>query len=174
MYTDEENQMIQTYMSFKFLLELHNVGFVKTKEYSDLPFKDSFVHEQMKSMGIMNQGMIPPIMYMMLVMPRELLSNQSSNEYKEINSFISSLNLKTTSSYQSDGIEINYIRHMRNAISHMNVTYDKTGAIFKDTNKKQEQFSMNVDYQNLGVIVEKLSEVYAKYIEDIKRKQKKN
>ncbi|BBE30407.1 hypothetical protein OSSY52_05480 [Tepiditoga spiralis] len=173
-YTDKEQQIINTLMSFTFLWELHNLKFLESKCYADLKFKDRFVHEQIKSIGIMNNGMIPVILYMMLIIPKELFDNTKYSEnFKEINKQISNLkNIEIIkSTYKSDEKNINYIRHFRNAVAHMNIKCEKTVVVFEDKNKK-ENFKIEVSYKALGEIVGFFYKFYAELIEEYKEKYK--
>ncbi|MGL5599003.1 MAG: HEPN family nuclease [Aeromonas sp.] len=180
MYSREENQIIQTYISFKFLYELHSSGFVNSPEFKKLHFNDSYVQEQVSKNGIFTQGMIPPILYMLLVMPKEMLSDQLKNDYDCINKKVSAMSLSTTTTYLSDKKGVDYLRHLRNAVSHMNVEYISDNNVFKDSrmtkskkNRKprKEEFEVKISNVQLGTIVGMLDKVFIKYIENIKAHQ---
>ncbi|GHY13116.1 hypothetical protein FXE62_11895 [Vibrio cholerae] len=180
MYSREENQLIQTYISFKFLYELNLSGFVNSPEFKKINFNDPFVQEHVSINGIFTQGMIPPILYMLLVMPKEMLYDQFKDDYDCINKKISAMPLSTTTTYLSDKNGVDYLRHLRNAVSHMNVEYISGNNIFKDSrmtkpknNRKprKEEFEVKIDNLQLGKIVDMLDKVFIKYIENIKKQQ---
>ncbi|MGN5619236.1 hypothetical protein MOW08_06720 [Acinetobacter schindleri] len=174
-YTEHENLIIQTYMNFIWLFEMHSLKFVQSEAYKKLDFSDKFTQNCIADRGVINQGTIPVALYVMLVIPKETIFDEYQEKYDEINLYIAQTlkpNVETT--YNSDRDRIDYLRHIRNAVSHMNfeMTAVVDFVVFKDENpRKGEKFMCKLSNLDLGKIIENLSAVHKDYIERIKERQ---
>lgn len=175
-YTEHENLIIQTYMNFIWLHEMHSLEFVKTNEYKQLNFSDKYTQNSISERGVINQGTIPVALYSMLVIPKETIFKEYADNYNEINAFIASeLKPLTKTNYKSDKISVDYLRHLRNSVSHVrfDMTTEDGFVIFKDENSRSlEKFECKLSNLDLGAIVEKLSLVHKKYIQMIQSRLK--
>ena len=173
-YTEHENLIIQTYMNFIWLLEMHTLNFVKSDAYKQLNFSDKFTQNCIAERGVINQGIIPVAFYVMLVIPRETIFDEYQEKYDEINLYIAQiLNPQVETTYNSDKDRIDYLRHIRNAVSHMNfeMTAEVDFVVFKDENpRKGEKFICKLSNSDLEKIIENLSVVHKDYIERIKKR----
>lgn len=173
-FSEHENLIIQTYMNFIWLWEMHNLEFVRSHEYKKLNFIDKFTQNLIAERGVINQGTIPVAFYIMLVIPRETIFNLYKDKYDEINLYIAEeLNPEVETTYKFDRGRIDYLRHVRNAISHMNfeMTTEVDYVVFKDENPRtDEKFICKFSNLDLGMIIEKLRAVHVDYIECIKKK----
>ena len=99
--------------------------------------------EQIRSIGVDNQGFAVIALYAMLVLPREILENAHANEYDAINDFLLNHTKNTTTNYRSDNPTTNYLRHVRNAVAHARVSFRPNDVvIFMDENSRtNESFS---------------------------------
>lgn len=175
-YSEHENLIIQTYMNFIWLHEIHSLEFVKTNEYKTLKFSDKFTQDTIAERGVINQGYIPIALYSMLVIPKETIFNEYIDEYKDINTYIASiLKPQTNSTYKSDKKSIDYLKHLRNSVSHakFNMTEYDGFVIFMDENSRTgEKFECKLSNLHIGAIVEQLSLVHKKYIQKIQNRLK--
>lgn len=80
-YTPEENLIIQVYFTFYFLYELDRNEFLNSNFYKNMQFNDKFIKESLPQIGIMNQGTLVQTLYSMLVLPKELISNQFKTNF---------------------------------------------------------------------------------------------
>ena len=176
-YNEHENLIIQTFINFLWLHELHLLNFNKSDAYNELKFKDDFVKNIIRERGIINQGVIPVALYVMLVIPKETIFDKYKSEYEGVNTYISQkLNVKViTSTYSKDKPQIDFLRHLRNSVSHMNFEMTKVegSVIFNDESPKKEQFSCEITNLDLGAIVEQLKQIHLKYIKEIQENKRK-
>lgn len=175
-YSEHENLIIQTYMNFIWLHEIHSLEFVKTNEYKTLKFSDEYTQKTIAERGVINQGSIPVALYSMLVIPKETIFNEYIDEYNDINTYIANvLKPQTDSTYKSDENVIDYLRHLRNSVSHakFSMTEYHGFVIFMDENSRSgEKFECKLSNLDLGKIIEKLILVHTKYIQKIQNRQK--
>ncbi len=57
-YNEHENLIIQTFINFMWLFEMHTLKFNESEAYSELKFQDDFVKTTIQKSGIINQGII--------------------------------------------------------------------------------------------------------------------
>lgn len=173
-YSEHENLIIQTYMNFIWLNEIHNLNFVKSDAYKQLNFSDKFTQSCIAERGVINQGVIPVAFYVMLVIPKETIFDKYQEKYDEINLYIAQeLNPLVETTYSSDGDRVDYLRHLRNAVSHMNfeMTVKDGFIVFKDENpRRSEKFMCELSNLDLGKIIEELSAVHKDYIKSIQER----
>lgn len=177
-YSEHENLIIQTYMNFIWLKEMHDNDFHKSEFYKNMNFNDKFTQNTISERGIINQGIIPVAFYTMLIIPKETIFKDYKEDYDKINKHISeNLRPESQTTYNKDKDGIDYLRHLRNAFSHMNfdMTSISNAIIFKDWNSHtNEEFSCTLTNWNLGQIIDELAKVHRKYICSIQEKQRKN
>lgn len=169
-YTEHENLIIQTYMNFIWLHEMHCLEFVKTEEYKQLNFSDKFTQNTIGERGVINQGTIPVALYSMLVIPKETIFNEYMDSYDHINTYIANkLKPKIKTNYKSDKITVDYLRHLRNSVSHVrfDMTSENDFVIFNDENRFGEEFECKLSNSDLGEIIQQLSLVHQAYIQKI-------
>ncbi|MDO7479912.1 HEPN family nuclease [Acinetobacter baumannii] len=173
-FSEHENLIIQSYMNFNWLAEMDNLKFVESPEYKQLNFIDKFTQNSIAELGLINQGFIPVAFYIMLVIPRETIFNLYKEKYEEINLYIAEkLSPEVETTYSNDTKRIDFLRHIRNAVSHMNfeMTTEVDYVVFKDENpRKNEKFRCKFSNLDLGKIMQKLREVHFHYIENIKKR----
>ncbi|WP_151745118.1 hypothetical protein [Acinetobacter calcoaceticus] len=176
-FSEHENLIIQTFINFMWLYEMDVLKFNKSDAYNELKFHDDFVKNMIYERGIINQGVIPVALYVMLVIPKETIYHKYKSEYEGLNTYISkNLNVKvTTSTYAKDVHQIDFLRHLRNSISHMKFEMTKVegSVIFNDESPKKEQFSCEITYLDIGAIIEQLKQIHLKYLKEIQENKRK-
>ncbi|AKH94751.1 HEPN family nuclease [Elizabethkingia anophelis] len=172
-YTPEENLIIQVYFTFYFLYELDRNEFLNSNFYKNMQFNDKFIKESLPQIGIMNQGTLVQTLYSMLVLPKELISNQFKNEFSNLNIFLKNKKTSAESTYPSDSLEIDFIRHIRNSVAHGTISFKDEDrlVIFYDKNKiKGHSCIIKITLENISLFIVELQKLFFKYIEFIKKK----
>lgn len=169
--TQDDNLLIQTYFTTAFLGELTNNNFLKSDCYKNLQFGDNYIKENLPSIGIDNQGTLLIMLYTMLVIPKQLLSQNFPDEFCALNNFLKDLNSRVESNYQSDNKQIDFIRHIRNSVAHARVTFiPYVSVTFTDENNRGEICSITIPLMKIGAFLTELQQVFMKYIETLKTK----
>lgn len=169
-YNEHENLIIQTFINFMWLFEMHTLKFNESEAYSELKFQNDFVKTMIQQRGIINQGVIPVALYVMLVIPKETIFDKYKSDYEDVNAYISNeLKVKHTSDYTKDKPQVDFLRHLRNSVSHMSFEMTKVDGIviFNDQSPKNEKFTCELTNLQLGQIVEQLKRIHLKYINDV-------
>jgi len=137
--TQEDNLLIQSYITTSFLVELKNNNFLSSDYFKNLSFGDRSVKEILPQIGIDNQGALLMSLYSMLVIPKQLISDKFPTEFDDLNKKIGILKSSEQSTYKSDKIKIDYIRHIRNAVAHARVSFQPNQDVtFSDEDKIQQ------------------------------------
>lgn len=169
--TQEDNLLIQSYFTIAFLIELKNNDFLKSDCYKKLPFEDNFIKENLPSIGIDNQGNLLMTLYTMLVIPKELLADKFPTEFAELNNIVENIKSEAKSSYKKDQKEIDYIRHIRNAVAHARVEFMPNESVkFTDEKNKREKCTITIPLVKVGKFLTELQKLFMKYIETLKVK----
>ena len=146
------------------LTELIHKEFLESDFYKKCCFQkeNSAVKEILSnSGGIGNPATLQTMLYLLLVCPRESLSETEKQELDQtVNDFCKKLNPSNyNSSYSSDRKSVDFSRHLRNAIAHSLCEYPAAGKmIFKDINPKnnKETFEIKIDSNNIEQLLELL------------------
>ncbi len=169
--TQDDNLLIQTYFTTAFLGELINNNFLNSDCYKNLQFDDNYLKENLPIIGIDNQGTLLIMLYTMLVIPKQLLSQNFPDEFDELNDVVKNLNSNVESNYQSDNIQIDFIRHIRNSVAHARVTFiPNVSVTFTDENNRGEICTITIPFVKIGAFLTELQKVFMKYIEKLKTK----
>lgn len=164
-YSQEENLLIQSYMNVAFITELNRLKFLDSDWYKGANFQDNYVHEKFPSIGIDNQGMILIFLYAMLVLPKELIQDSFPDEFKAVGKTVEDIKSFSESTYDSDSDGIDYVRHIRNAVSHGRVVFTDTNEVeFNDEYNKQK-CTIRVPLNQISQILFSLQKLYVKYID---------
>ena len=146
------------------LAELSHKKFLESDFYKDHCFQkeNSAVKEILSnSGGIGNPATLQTMLYLLLVCPRESLSETEKQELDQtVNDFCKKLNPSNyNSSYSSDRKSVDFSRHLRNAIAHSLCEYPSAGKmVFRDTNplKAKETFEIKIDSNNIEQLLASL------------------
>lgn len=115
-------------------------------------------------------------LYAMLVVPKQLLEDRHSEEFKKIQEFLALNTQKTSTTYNSDQPKIDYLRHIRNAVAHARVSFRPCDVVvFEDTFKDGKgiisTFSTELSLRKVGEFIHRLQMVHVKHIQDRQREQ---
>jgi hypothetical protein len=147
---DEDNLLIQSACSAVLILELaKSDNFVKSDFFRQENFRYPECMNIFGSLGetnkiqVGNQGSLLMVLYALLALPKEKLFTNLAQEFEDINIYIEKEKIDSSSAYQSDidrkkqGKKWDYVRHIRNAVSHGCVEFPGNNEIiFRDMNKK--------------------------------------
>ncbi len=127
------------------------------------------IYDQTKS----EQGALLMYLYALLVVPKELIDIEKyKNKYAYINNWIKLNNISEAenTTYKYDKPLINYVRHIRNAVSHGNVEFEESEyVIFKDNSpdgKQSCQFKIALG-NNITKVIYELRKVIEDYINNV-------
>jgi len=164
--TTEDNLLFQSYFTFVLLVELQNNKFLESQSFAALKFGSPWIKEELQNIGVGNQGCALIALYVMLVIPRELIAEKYPDEYEDIRAFLESHTQNTRSTYKSDKMQIDFLYHIRNAVAHARVSFRRNEVIvFTDSNKKGETFESELSLQYLGELVQRLQGIHLKYVQ---------
>ena len=165
--SQQDNLVIQSYATIALLAELGNNNLLGSSYFGEMTFGAPWIKEVLRTIGIDNQGCAVIAPYAMLVLPREIVGQAYATEYDSINSFLRNHTQHTSTTYQSDNPVINYIRHIRNAVSHGRIEFRPGDVIiFKDI-RGNESFSTELPLMYLGQLVSQLQSVHLAYIQNM-------
>jgi hypothetical protein len=161
----EDNLLIQSYLTSAFLLNLKQNDFLNSDYYKNRRIKDVTVDEYLPKINIDNQGALLMILYSMLVIPKQLLFNSFKNDFEKLNIKIKEIVLNVESSYKNDKPEIDFIRHIRNSVAHANVTFSqKESVTFSDRNRDEEKCSIIIPLIKMPFLLKELQQIFINYI----------
>lgn len=156
------------------LRELSDNNFLKSSYYNEKCFKGNSVNNTnikkiLEVSGLGNPATMQMFLYILLVMPKEILENNDSflNKLRtEINQdfqhYICSINTTYRGESNDDLNSIDFYKHTRNAVSHSKCFYEVTDnvsyVIFKDTNfkDKSQHCEFMLKTADVGTILTKL------------------
>ncbi len=173
MLTQKDNLLFQSYFTFVLLVELRNNNFLGSECFGEMSFGSPWIKEELTKIGVDNQGCALIALYVMLVIPREMISDTYSQQYDAIRRFLKIHTQNTSTTYKKDSPEINFLRHIRNAVSHASVSFRPNDVIvFTDSNARTgERFETELSLQYLGEFIQQLQRVHLEYIRDLQRSQ---
>lgn len=168
----EDDLLLQSYMTWSLLVELHNHDFINSNYFKEMNFGARWIQESLPKVGIDNQGFAMIALYSMLVIPKEVVQKPYSAEYEKVQQFLKTHVRNTTSNYIKDKPKINFIRHIRNAVAHTNVEFKPCDAIiFNDRNSRTgEIFRCELPLDKLGHLLMELQRIHVKYIHNLPAK----
>jgi len=162
----DKNQdlIIQSYFTVAFVTELKNNDFLNSECYRNMKFEDTFLKDNLPQIGIDNRGALLIFLYAMLVVPKELIEQELPSEFRNFNSLIEQIKSQAYSTYESDAENINYLRHIRNAVAHANVEFSENDVEFIDKNNSGSQCNIKIPLDRLGQFLEKLQKIIISYL----------
>lgn len=175
---EKKNLLFHSYFTVSLLAELTNPKhmLIGSSYFEGMEFGAPWIKKELRKIGVGNVGCAMMMLYAMLVVPREVdILNAYPTSKKKIDEFLKA-NLRPTSTYSTDGPDgPDYIRHIRNAVAHVQVDFGPNGTIiFNDAwyNKKakqQEKFSAGMPLPQLGPLAQLLQGTFLRYIEDLQQ-----
>lgn len=175
--TEQESIFCQALATTSLLAELENTDFLNSDYYKKVILfngnNDNF-KKILDASGIGNPATLQMFLYILLVMPKETLSNLDGSTISswgnELKTEIQYLAPVVTTTYpnesNNDLDSINYYRHIRNAVSHSKCVYETENGCcyvtFKDENPRDA--SQKCEIKMLTSDVGKMLEVLQKQI----------
>ena len=186
--SNDENLILQSYLNCILITSLKKSNFFDSDYFKDLDFGDKGMKQSLYSIGIDNQGMVLTFLHSMLVMPYERIfknkeiGNLYKDEFKKLNEEIDKIVYEKESNYEEDKSIIDYVYHIRNAISHGRVNFENGCVIFTDSKvvkTKKSKKTKNKKYKclikfkldNFWKLLVALQDFFKKYIEDIQKRE---
>lgn len=173
--TPEESLLLQCLATTSLLGELSNANFFESDYFKQLSFANDACKQILKQSGIGNPATMQMMLYALLVVPREILSRESYKMFKcyvkRINPVVSlCVEEETTSNYDGETKKenINYFRHIRNAIAHSKCKFDskngKNYVTFIDNSpQNSEQCFIKIECYKVGFIIMELQKLIMEY-----------
>lgn len=175
--TQEDNLILQTYYTVLLLKQLGEVKFEDSIQFDGLNLP-SQIKQSLKDIGIQNQGSAIMALYAMLVVPKELIEQEFTEEYTKINEFLRTEVTLHQTTYRNENdldlTSINFIHHARNSVAHAKISftpsgsvtfYDKKSTKTKGGVEKIEEISFSLPLNRFGNFFNSLQNVHLKYIQ---------
>lgn len=164
--------ILQSLATTSLLAELSNNDYLNSEHFKNLKFENEFFKEILKISSIGNPACLQMFLYALLVIPKELEEKGQVNlQLINLNSEIDGLKISLVSTYKKEP-NFNYIRHMRNALSHGNCFFSTingdTIVAFKDCNvrNKREYCEIKISTFNVGTILMSLQKILLSYFKN--------
>lgn len=159
-----------------YVLDCRN--FLDSGYYENIEFPDNNVQFKyiLKKSGIGNPALLQMFLYILLVVPKEILKSDSMANYEQLKgefnmlceTIINCPYTKSTYDGELDFNKINYYRHIRNAISHSRCYYMTIDDIkyvkFCDKNNSQRNCEIVIKTEDIGKIVDLLFKQMLNYL----------
>lgn len=170
----EENTILQSYLTVSLLAELCNNQFLKSDYYEKMVFGNPSLKPLLCQVGVDNQGCLLMMLYALLCIPKETIFDKYRAEFDKINAKIAQHAILDHTTYSSDKQgSINYVRHIRNAVAHVKVKFFEGKVQFADEGKNgKESFLADIPLSAIGDVLMELQKLIYKYVNDIKSASK--
>ena len=170
----EDELIFQPYLMIELLFNLYEHKFLDSDYFKEMEYNED-TRYLVKKVGIDNQGLIMLTLYALLVIPKEILEKKDYNpDFEKINKKISYY-FKTKKHYPSDSLNINYIRHLRNALSHGRISFiDNSHIEFRDQKvadkKVVNEFKSKIKLKDVRLLIDDLQQgIIGEYLEHLKK-----
>lgn len=185
--TENESIFLQGLATTSLFAELSNNNFLESEYYKKLNFSNCTLKKVLNLSGIGNPATMQMFLYILLVVPKEILKSFDKSYEKNCKNAVNNLCIdlvesKTNSTYlgEDNKISIDYYRHIRNAVAHAKCYYEQINNIcyvtFKDTDIKDNNQHCEIIMQtkNVGKVFEKLQLQMMQYIEGKLKERSEN
>ena len=167
----ENSLLLQCLATTSFLAELSNARFLES-EYFERLYLNPMYKVILKESTLGNPATMQSMLYILLVIPREALSNTTFRT-----KYAGKINQKarelieegTFSTYKDEDSpdKIDYFRHIRNAVTHARCTYfseqGKNYVVFSDNNGNEE-CSIKMECYKVGELLMELQRIILEYL----------
>lgn len=158
--SQEHNLVFQSLYTVMLLLDLSQKrnGFFDSEFFKTMTFTFPQMKEELKGIGIDNQGCALMSLYAMLVIPKELFWDQFPEERDRVEAFLRTGVLRTTTTYKRDALAVNFLRHVRNSVAHARVSFRPGEVIcfFDEDTRTGEKFSTELPLSQFGAFLHEL------------------
>jgi len=133
--------------------------------FSHHPIKD-----EIKKIGVNNQGTLLIYLYALLVVPKEITESKYKKDQDILNTLVQSRALRVHTTYSSDQLGVDFFRHIRNAIAHLRVEFGPGETVtFKDFFHGDE-FEVVFPLSHIGEFLTELQRIHRSYVCDIRNR----
>jgi len=158
MITQEENLILQSYITVSLLAELGNNKFFESDCFREMNFGSPDCKSFLEHNGIDNQGSAIMSLYAMLVVPYELIRERFPNEFSSMNDFLKNKTTIINTTYHNNPSDSDLMYHLRNAVAHCRISFKEGESInFTDSNRNRtKEFSGKLPLSDLSMFIHKL------------------
>lgn len=170
MLTQEENLVLQTYYTTSLLAELKNNNFIGSEFFESMNFGQACIKDELKRIDVDNQGALLMVLYSLLVVPRELTGKKYKQEQEKLNKIFASRATKVQTTYASDSPDVDFFRHIRNAVAHARVEFSPGVSVTFRDSFRNDTFEAEMPLQYIGEFLTKLQIVHRSYVANIRKR----
>lgn len=172
---NDDDLLIQVFISIEMMRSLFLSKFSESEYFENLEFKDPYIKTLIKQSGVGNKGYVLLTLYSLLVIPKELFSDKYEETSIEFNEIAEKLFHFKESNYPEDSRGINYLRHMRNAISHGKISFQDEGSVIifldsRQSRKGNHKSTIKIRLKNLNPLFTFLRSVIYTHISEMQTK----
>ena len=153
------------------ITELANNDYLSSDHFNKIKFTNKQYKEIIKQSGLGNPATLQMFLYALLVVPYSYKENKHFDiNFSELNPFINNITIDSYSNYEKDKDGIDYIRHLRNAVSHSKCNYyvDCNNIcmveFYDSDNTHKCYFKMKTS--DVGLLLEKIQKIIIKYLDN--------
>jgi hypothetical protein len=168
--SQETNLILQSYFVIALLNALSQDNrLTKSEFYGTLDLSPP-IRSGIDQVGVDNQGCALMALYAMLVVPKQLLKDKYKDEYDAINTWLDSVLLDIHSTYTYTETPRDYLRHIRNSVAHLRVSFEPNSTItFEDqTTSGSSSFGAKLPLVSLGSLLKKLQTIHIRYAQEMR------
>ena len=169
---EHDSFILQALATTSLLAELSNNDYLNTEHFKNLKFENESFKKILEISSIGNPACLQMFLYALLVIPKEMEEKSPVKlQLANLNSEIDKLKISLISTYAKEQ-NFNYIKHMRNALSHANCFFStisgNTTVTFKDynTRNKKEYCEITISTFNVGTILMSIQKILLSYFKD--------
>lgn len=135
--TDQEACFFEAYSAIKLLFELQRKNFLQSDYYKEnFPASSDLFKYVIEKVGIINYGTILLLFYVLLVFPKEALTDKSKKHFMDLDEKIKALCPDCNSTYACDKPNVQYVYHIRNAMAHGRIKMINNGLYIEFSDEK--------------------------------------
>ena len=169
-----ESYILQALSTTSLFAELHNSNYLNSEHFKNLKFENESFKEILKYSGIGNPASLQMLLYALLVIPKELEEKGAIKlQLSNLNIEIAKLKISLHSTYTEKGV-FNYVKHIRNVLSHGNCFFSTINnqdvITFKDCSirDKNKHCEIVMSTYDVGNILTSIQKILLSYFENKK------
>ena len=150
----------QSYLICWLLRKLIDNRFLESSYYRSMPDDGESFHEELKAVGVDNQGCVLMMLYALLVIPKEAIKGNLDSPISQLNEYLRCVTQDVISTYPKDKPSINFLRHIRNAVAHARVAFHPGNKVVFDDECGSYKFSCALPLSRLGQFIKQLEIIH--------------
>jgi len=166
MLTNEQNLILQTFITVELFGTLKKNNFIKSEYFNKELEIEEWLKTSLNEINIDNQGSLLMSFYAMLVVPKELIGDSFSSKFENINEFLKN-KLDVVEDTYTHNHNVKYIKHIRNAVAHARVEFLPNEYVIFEDKSGDAIFKAKMKLSDVGSFMEKLRTVHINYSERI-------